>query len=246
MPPCELTLAYLRILASEDSIVLDPTDAKDLADIFALDHYARQMRGDPVERLRDPFLHPSLVYKGVTFKRLSIGMRDWIQSVCDRWYGEDRSMHNASVVYCLAHSEAPEFAWSFEADQAGWTKVIKGWMRVCKIGPEDLDCIIMALYPPMGPDEAKANDRAQNYGPVIEMLVREYGETPEYWIWTATDAQVETLVTRYLERIDAQEQAAAEAAGPKGARINPDGLKQERRKQFFACVDKIKARKKPQ
>jgi len=244
MPPCELTLTYLRSLASDDGIRLDPTDDKDLSDIFALDHYARQMRGGPVERLRDPFLHPSLTYNGVTFRRLSIGMRDWIHDVCEKWYGTG-PMYNASVVYCLAHADQPEFAWSFETDQSGWDRLVRGWMRACRIVQEDLTCIILALYPPVEyGDTARAREHAQDYGPLVEMLVREYGETPEHWIWTATDSQVETLATRYLERLDAKEEAAAGAAGSKGIRINPDGLKQDRRRQFFAHLDAIKARKK--
>lgn len=55
--------------------------------------------------------------------------------------------------------------------------------------------------------QAERNTEASLYGKTIEVLVQEYGRTPEDWIWRTPETEVEILLSARNERLEAEARA---------------------------------------
>jgi len=73
----------------------------------------------------------------------------------------------------------------------------------------------------LGPQaRAESGGEPTKYGPVIALLCKEYGETPEYWAWSASAALVRSLLDAHVQGIEAEMKLAQKAAAQNGQRVN--------------------------
>jgi hypothetical protein len=61
--------------------------------------------------------------------------------------------------------------------------------------------------------EIEAERDTGGYGPLIELLVREYGQTPEHWLWRVPERDINMLLEARSERIDREERATSGKVG---------------------------------
>jgi hypothetical protein len=82
--------------------------------------------------------------------------------------------------------------------------ILDGWKPL----PENYMNVAKAELAAM---EAEVDSTGISYGPMLEMMVREYGETPEHWLWKVSSAEIGMLLSAKTERLDAEARAVSGA-----------------------------------
>ena len=59
------------------------------------------------------------------------------------------------------------------------------------------------------------------YGGLIACLVKEYGSTPDYWLYEATADMVAELMEQFTKRVEGEAKAARSACASKGKAVAP-------------------------
>ena len=206
-------------IAALDSVaqkIVDPDDSDELA-----------LLGFPV-RVGPAWLYP-----------MTLGNSLWLEQRAEAWFRGLPLYDDLALAFALAHGRTPFALWQL-TDRRSAMRAIKRWRRGLGCTYQELIRAVKRVLPPsddeaVGPDD-KAN-RTQ-YGPILALVCREYGNTPEHWMWDEPVTRVQALVEQYRARMDAEaegEYRAAQRAGVKGLRV-PKTLKLRRNVKFDKMV----------
>lgn len=230
----ELARSGIRQLHTDHGVDLDA--AADLGVILHIVHLARRVNTAGRELLTEAILNPARLVGNVTLRRPSIGIQSFLQDKIREWYADDDTMMNLSFAYCLAHAAEPEKVWAIN-NPAKWRKIIKAWQKGLECRLDELMLAIgefnelehrAAKYQIQRQKEtAEAEDaepeakglkgaqNPRNLGPMIEILVHEYGHDGEYWVWRSPEGETEAMIQGFLDRQDqAQRGESKKAVAP--------------------------------
>lgn len=144
----------------------------------------------------------------VTLYPITIGVGQWYDDYPSDWYGEDDDfMRQCALAFALTFgADRHEELLSISAQTTFESKMHK-WRRRLKISANDLmDAVQLCIPDP----ECQATRASGEFGEVVGLLVREYGNSPEYWMWDADiglcSAMIDDFVERQFQAADAQMQ----------------------------------------
>jgi hypothetical protein len=233
----------LRNLAS-DGLIPDPL--LDLDDLMALSVLADRVTGRKRSSEYDHAVRAETSIGGVAFRRLSIGAEGFVEACPDLWFGDNVRMLNLAYAFCLAYSAEPSTLWRYEHDRDGFAKAVRTWARGIGCPYDELTARLRAWLRPetaTEPDGGQPREAGESdLGWLVEMLCSEYGQTPRYWIWEASAAEVGLCWRNWRRRKEAERRKLGGAADP-----NDEAIEDlyAYRKAESALIAKLKARKEP-
>jgi len=227
----ELAKSGFRRLRDEFGVTLDPEN--DLDVIENVIRLADKVIASGHDWHSRAILKPAVRVGNLVLRRMPIGAQEFMKQV-NAWFPDDDYTQNLSLAFCMSNQESPSLVWGFD-DPKSWKKMIRKWSRgieasyidlleaICdfqdrhesdlgRLGKKQL-ARSEALAPP--------SDSAGNWGPIIEILVHEYGKDPETWIWKTPFEEIELLLDSYVERMEEAARGSRKADGSKRA-VAPD------------------------
>lgn len=187
----------------------------DLPDLARLDRLAHQAT-DPASVKHDVFDWPVRV-GGVELYRLTLGAIGWLEDVVAPAMGGQDSVTDLAVAYAMAHGHAPAVL-ALYITEAAIAAELRRFRRGLTCTPEQLSAAVASLLPyndaTVGGDDSK-------YGEIIGLLCREYGQTPEHWLWGVSFEVCQALLSSLVAAKQAEAEAYARANRGKGTRPPP-------------------------
>lgn len=163
---------------------------------------------------------------GTPFYPLTIGKAQYLDSLeCP-----DR-LRNAVVLYVLTRSETPS------EEPAKVAAAAQDFVRTLNLTPAQINAVLREYFP-----ETEVEGET-DYGAVIGLLCREYGEGPDYWIHKAGFDEIRALVTDWQNRQAAEYEANKAQAAKFGRRaIAPAWTpKLDAIKRYKGAVNELRA-----
>jgi hypothetical protein len=195
-----MTQQDVQKLLTETSHVLT---IQDIALVVELDKAASVVVSGPVDKSDSIYAFP-LLCGGEAFRAPSVGKQIfWEEQIAnelpEKWL-------TCAFLWLLTQPEVPE--------QRGGeiVKAVKKWGRKCKLSTDDIEKVI-ATY---ATDDKGSGEKA-NYGEIISLLVREYGQDCAHWL-NAPEAEINMLLGDWTRR---QEAKAASYRASKAGSKNP-------------------------
>jgi hypothetical protein len=203
--------AVKRAIAAGAAV--DPVQHFDL--IVELDRLARALGESPVSD-SIAILDRSIVVGGSTLRRLSFAARAWLEDCAETWFGkDDPCMFDLCCAWAFAHgrSRAALDACGSAADAR---QTVRAWLKTLDCTPEQLAAAVEALGAPLAPPTVLLADpvdpaapaRSARIGPVFARLIREYGQTLDYWMFEVSDDAVGVLIDTIARSDEADAKAA--------------------------------------
>jgi hypothetical protein len=221
----------------------------DLPALKRLEGLAAQVSGRGFPDASGALLSPTLRVGNVTLYRLTLGaeafLRDevlpWLEDESARWF-------DLATGFVFAHANHPQALALFAGKKAEFIRHLRAWERTLDVTAQQLGAAVdtfMAAereavrWAAEDSDEESEVGKAAGYGPMLEVLVREYGQTSHYWLWVAPMAEVDSLLgarmARAVQDIQARQPVKGEAPDP-----NRPDLRALR--EFRKAVSAFKAR----
>lgn len=227
-----LTKQTITSLLEETGHVLGVSD---LDEINALDGLAWKVV-HPTEQEETDLLDLPVKVGNLKLRRLSWGALGWLEECAYQWFVNQPVFLDLATVYASVYSREPDALYALDGPRAA-RKTLKKWSRtfsatyeevinaVEKVLPEPDAASYAEAYRRTGDNGNGKNGHKVNYGPMVALLVREYGQTPEYWFWKASTDKSSTMLADVEARINAEDEemkrAAARAKQPMVTRSGP-------------------------
>lgn len=174
----------------------------------------------------DCILHPAVHVRGLAFHHLTIGAEVFLAEMLSgpglgKW-------QDIGVAYVLCHAAEPErFLVPYAGQRGAFIARLKEWQRTIGLSRSELraaleyfDAAESMQDAEDATKEAEKREGIPDYGPLIESLMREYGQTAHYWTWEAPAAHIRAIADA-REIANAKDEKAAKDADPK-MRSNPN------------------------
>ena len=168
----------------------------------------------------DCILHPAVHVRGLAFHHLTIGAEVFLAEMLagaglGRW-------QDCGIAYVLCHATEPtRFLVPFAGQRGAFIARLKEWQRSIGLSRSELRAALeyfdAAEAIQDAEDATKDMERKEglpDYGPLIESLMREYGQTAHYWTWEAPAAHIRAIADA-REIANAKEERAEKEANPK-------------------------------
>ena len=175
---------------------------QDIESVVKLDEAADIVVSGVADKSESIYAYPILC-GGEAFVAPTIGKQMYWQEQVSKHVPED--MLTCAYLWLLTFAEVP--------DERGKDilKSVKRWARKCKLNDTDAEAIINAY----NKDEGQGGQA--NYGEIIALLVREYGQDCNHWL-NAPEAEITMLIADWTRTQEAK--AAAYRASKVGSK-NP-------------------------
>lgn len=237
-----------------NGVRLDPV--ADLEHLLALSALAERVLSVPAPPEQAALLRPAAAAGNVTLHRLTFGAERFVHECVLQW-DLDGALLLAALAYVHAHARDPERLWDCTAEPRHWwqwrnaravfVRRVRRWMRDVTATPAELQQTLDELLD-VGPGEPPVASRADevksdNYGWLIELLVREYGHDAEHWLWRVPADEIRLLMSARGDRIDRENRSRA-ASGRKAAAPDPDARYTRTLREFKAYVARVREEKR--
>lgn len=218
----------------------------DLPALNRLSTLADRVDGRGFQDATSAILQPSLRVGNVTLQRLTLGAESFMRESVIPWFEDDQDGQRIEIAtaYVLAHARTPEADLiPFQTDRAGFCLRLRQWRREINATWQELTAGVdrfMAMERQIAIESTEGDGGPARFGSLIECLCRDYGQTPAHWIWTATLAEIDTI----LGARQAKAVAESQNRGPvKGEAPDPDRPDLSALRQFRQAVQAFKDRK---
>jgi len=162
-------------------------------------------------------------------KQPTIGVLEWYNDYYLPLFENNALMADAGLAYALSLSDTPEELWLLK-NKRDARKHVKRFLRRLNCTHDELQDVLRSLL--SADENAESDEESEgNAGALIAMLCREYGHSPQYWLWEAPVGIVNAFVADYAGRIEAETEQIRNAS--KGANKPPPA---ESRKQKFLAL----------
>jgi len=213
-------------LKTEFGVTLDPIE--DLHHILTIADLADRVLRVQVDHESEAVLHPELNVGNLTFRRLSIGAKQFLHDRVLEWFDPESFLCQMSFAYCYAHAKTPSEMWGYSEDKRGWKRAVQKWVKTVDASEREIVSAVDAFQEHVSEidalvDKLNAGDRADadaddipeprkgsgSLGPMFGVLCSEYGTptspettSPEYWAWKVPEEEVSLLLRAYYDRRD--------------------------------------------
>lgn len=152
---------------------------------------------DPAERA---VLQLPTYVGDVCLRQPSLGKLKWYEDYAGRWWTGNDALQDMAIGY-VCSVENTEEALHGLTDQSTAEKTILRWWRHLKAPPDDYMHALARVLPT--PEHVDGdNDHENQYGPTIALLVREYGNSADYWMYEAPWSLAKAMLQDYNARIE--------------------------------------------
>jgi len=187
----------------------------DIADVVELDELAHRVTG-PGGDYDDVFSWP-VHCAGLLLKPLSLAKIAWYNRCAVKWFDDD-SVTTSTILAFLASCENDEAILDKLTTPEQARDTIEAWERTVTATPMQIAAAVEKLLG--GRDGGEEKDGPSSFGPLVSLLCREYGESPEHWMYRASLPVIEALMGDYTTRINEQIKRHGKSAG-KGSGVAP-------------------------
>lgn len=217
-------LSVEKMLA-ETGHVLTVADFDDLAAL----HRAAQAVTNPDDEDESSLWAAPHQVGNILLYPLTLGVAVWMSEQASEWFGDKDPLADLAVAWALSLGQLPGELWEVRTARECKRRV-RAWARKLTATPQQLGAALEKMLPSADPG-ADDGEKGGGYGPTISLLIREYGKSPEYWMWKTSVKVIHVLLKDYADRINEQieaENRAARKAGGKAAQGLPLPRKAER------------------
>ena len=219
-----------RLLASTGhTLTIDDFDDLDRM------HRAAERVSTPIERDEHDFVEAPIHVKGVRVRFATLGDLWWIDRKFGQWF-DDRTL-SLAIAWLLTLTAPEDVLGKIEGPTEASGHVNRWWRR-SGWTVTDVERVLADRFPRRRGSAVKAQP---DFGPVVALLMREYGQTAEYWLYTASALQCTMLLEDCAER-RYREAVAAAAPRAKGDAVRTPAPKMVALKAFKLLVEEITAK----
>jgi hypothetical protein len=198
----------LQRAKSDHGIAFDPVD--DFEDILELHTLAEAVTNPTLTEDELSIITPHAYAGSLKICKPTIGAIHWYNTYAAKWFADDVEASTLSLAYAIALGRHPDKMMEL-GDKGKARKAVFAWSAGLDCTYDELAAALATLSSE-SPEE-REDDDARSYGPIISLLVSEYGQTPDYWLWETSYDVCEALIKDYKVRKDAEAQAAGGASG---------------------------------
>lgn len=144
----------------------------------------------------------------------SIGALDWYNENIIKWFPDDILMLDCALAMIMAKGKFPRSLWDIP-DKKSAKREIKRFRRSLGLTHIEVREAIKKVLPDQ--KEEASDEKSADTGKLVAMLCREYGNSPEYWLWEAPVSTIHIMVKDFSDRMHMEAEAVrkANAAGGK-------------------------------
>jgi len=204
----------------------------DVADIVKLDKLCKDIT-DNTDPINDIIDMPICV-GGYQLKQPTIGILEWYNEYYLPMFDNDALMADAGLAYALSLADTPKMLWDLP-NVKSTKREVKRFIRGLGCSHAELQDALKRVLNIQNTDEVNDDsDEAdkQNAGRLIAMLCKEYGHTAPYWLWECPIGMINTFVSCYVARIEAETESVRNAC-----KTNKPAPAESRKKKFKALRD---------
>jgi hypothetical protein len=154
---------------------------------------------------------------GTLLKPLTVGKLAWYNKRGLQWFADDAQTITTLLAFILAAENDESSLWQY-ADAESAKAAIDEWEKTIDATPAQIVSAIESLTAPLRSTEPDG-ENTHGDGPLISLLCREYGNTPDYWLYRASINVIRALIEDHNRRINQEIQSHNRRA--KGKTIQP-------------------------
>lgn len=209
----ELTKKTVEKLMRDTSRVIR---AEDFDDIEELDKLADKVVNQSPEERR--LLNQPFELCGIPFYPLTIAKSLWYAEKCEEWQVEG-IFQDAFLFWLLTLplDEASLDTYSLRKDA---DKAVKKLARRLHCTSEQMTDVFKRCIGDNG-KKSEGGDGGTQYGSLISLMLREYGGTPEQWLYETPVETIGSLVDQYVHRMNMEQDASRSTASKRGKAVAP-------------------------
>jgi len=184
-----------------------------------------------VSKSEQRLLNTPFVLCGIRFYPLTVAKSLWYAEMCAEW--EVEGMQQDGLLFWLLTLPNNELELDTYSDQ-------KKADRACRKLSRRLHCTqdeMTAVYHKcLGLKDVLADNKDHadtDYGGMIAVLLREYGGTPEKWLYETPVEVISSLFKAYADKVTAENDVGRQAASHKGKAIAPTPTKRLKSLKMF-------------
>ena len=205
----ELTKKTVTKLLKDTSHALHVADFDDIEE---LDKLADKVVNQSPEERR--LLNQPFELCGIKFYPLTIAKSLWFAEKCEEWDIKQKD-HDLFLFWLLTLPLNSECLDEFSSRSAAG-KAIKRVSRSLHCTVDEMETIVERCIGSKSSSK-NANDDKTNYGAIISILLREYGGTPEQWLYEMPVPLIASFLDQYTHKVNA-ESSACESRSAKGGK----------------------------
>lgn len=172
----------------------------DVADIVAINAIANRITsttGAFSELYKWPTLCGNLL-----LRPLSLGKIAWYKTRACQWFEDDNETLSTVLAFLMSVDNDESFVASLGDPQAA-KSAIEEWEIGVSATPAQLSSAVKSMMPDnIEGGAADGCDDTIDDGPLIALLCREYGESPQHWLFVENIFTIRSLVDSYVARIN--------------------------------------------
>jgi len=180
--------------------------------IARLNGVARDMDNPSVDL---DMIDAPLTVGGTRFWRLSPVAQEKAFGELLEWFEAGEVLPLAAVLYCMAHSR-DRLALARLSSPTKARRLVRSWFMQQKASVEALNAVAEALLPRRREDaeEEQPAEPTEDYlGRMVAVLCREYGQTPDFWLYECSVDRVAALLAEYGRRAEEELRTRVALAG---------------------------------
>jgi len=208
-----LALEKLRGLLAETGHALS---LDDLPSIMTMDQLARKVT-EPLKDEDGNVVAMPVLCGNVTLSAPSIGRLIWWNARGAPWLASDEFARDLGLGYLCSNDASNAELWAMGGPREFRRRVMR-WAKRLTADAETFAGAVLAVLPKDEADADDDGDGSDNIGGMIGLLVREYGNTPEYWTWDAPWPVVRAMLADWRAHCEANNKAQARGAGKAAAK----------------------------
>lgn len=193
-----------RVMVAEDCELIQELDA--LAD--------KVVNQSPEERrlLNQPF-----ELCGIKFYPLTIAKSLWFAEKCKEW--EVEGIFQDAFLFWLLTLPLDEACFDAYALRKDADKAVKRLSRRLHCTQKEMTDVFQLCIG--GNGKKSESGESVDYGSLIALMLREYGGTPDQWLYETPVEKVGALVDQYVHRMNAEQDASRSTSAKRGKAVAP-------------------------
>ena len=190
---------------------------EDFDDIEELDLLADKVAG--VSRTERRLLNSPFELCGIKFYPLTVAKSLWFTEKCEEW--EIEGVLQEALLFWLLTLPLTAEALDSCSTRKQADKGAKKLSRQLHCSQAEISDIYRKCVGVKG-DGANGDDAEADYGGTIACLVKEYGGTPDQWLYETPVEKMASLFDQYEKRITAEENAGRSKSASSGKAVAPN------------------------
>jgi len=168
----------------------------DIPDILELDQLAQKVTGDSGD-YADLYKWP-VKCGNLLFRPMTLGKLAWYNSRARDWFDDDIQTLSTVLAFLLSTDNDESFVWGLN-DPESAKATIEEWEKTVDITPQELAGAVDLMVNSFSSSGEKSES---GDGPLIGLLCREYGNTPNYWMFKESINVIRSLVDEHVRKIN--------------------------------------------